>query len=274
MVVHEVPVLGGRTLEVADTGPGPEATLVWHHGSPHTGAALPPLLEAARAHGRRLVTYARPSYGGSSPSPGRDVASAASDVAAIADALDLGPFAVLGASGGGPHALACAAVLHEQVTGVVTFASLTPYEDDDAWFAGMRSDAALRAAAAGRPERAQLAEVEEFDPEVFTAADLAALGGPWASLGEDAGRADAAGPDGLVDDDVAFTRPWGVDLTTITAPVLLVHGEQDRMVPASHALRLTALVPRAELWLLPGEGHVSVLRRLDDALDWLASRPA
>src|SRR3954469_880918 len=87
----------GRTLRAYDAGGGPAAALVWHHGSPQSGAPLPPLVEAAARRGIRLASYARPSYGGSTPQPGRDVASAAGDVAQLADAFGLERFAVMGA---------------------------------------------------------------------------------------------------------------------------------------------------------------------------------
>lgn len=269
---RDVVLRDGRTLRTYDTGPAGAPTLVWHHGSPHTGPFPAPLLPAAQARGLRLVTYARPSYGGSTPRPGRDVASAADDVAQVADALEVERFATYGHSGGGPHALACAALLPERVVAAASVSGLVPFTGDDAWFAGMASDAALRAAARGRAERARYAEVDEFDASTFVARDWAALEGPWAALGEDAGRAGEQGDDGLVDDDVAFTAPWGVDLTVIRVPVLLVHGDADRMVPASHSVRLAELVPGAELWLRAGDGHISVLDRYDAVVAWLADR--
>ncbi|WP_199423694.1 alpha/beta fold hydrolase [Actinotalea solisilvae] len=269
---RDVRLRDGSTLRTYDTGPSGAPTLVWHHGSPHTGPFPPPLLPAAAARGLRLVTYARPSYGGSTPRPGRDVASAGDDVAQVADALGLGRFATYGHSGGGPHALACAALLGDRVVAAASISGLAPFTGDDAWFAGMASDAALRAAAEGREARARYAEIEEFDPTVFVERDWAALEGPWAALGEDAGRAGEQGDDGLVDDDVAFTVPWGFDPAAIGAPVLLVHGDQDRMVPASHSVRLAELVPDAELWLRPGDGHISVLDRYDAVVGWLAGR--
>lgn len=279
MIERDVALPDGRTLRSTDTGPADDdaLTLVWHHGSPHTGALLAPLLAVAAEHGVRLVTYARPSYGGSTPASGRTVASAADDVAHVADAAGVDRFAVMGASGGGPHALACAALLPDRVTAAVTFAGLAPLTDDFDWFAGMASDGALRSAAEGRPARARYAETDEFDAAVFTEADYAALSEEWACLGEDAGRASEHGDDGLIDDDVAFTSPWGFDVTTISAPVLLVHGAQDRMVPASHSEWLARHVPHAELWLREHDGHVSVLRELGAAMDWLsraARRPA
>ena len=88
-VQRELRLADGRTLRVHDGGaPDRHAcTMVWHHGTPQTGALLAPLLAAATRRGIRLLSYARPSYGGSTAQPGRDVASAAADVAQLADAL-------------------------------------------------------------------------------------------------------------------------------------------------------------------------------------------
>lgn len=273
MVDHlQVRASDGRLLDVHDARPGaadPALAVVWHHGSPHTGALIDPMLDPAAERGIRLVTYARPSYGRSTPRPGRDVASAAGDVAAVADALGLDRFAVLGASGGGPHALACAASLGGRVRAAAVVASPAPFDGTDDWFAGMASPGALRAATRGREARMRYAETEDVDPAVFTAADLAALEGPWAALGADAGAANAQGSEGLVDDDVAFVRPWGFEPADIAVPVLVVHGVDDHLVPVAHADRLARAMPAAEVWRQPAAGHVSVLAAYPDALDWL-----
>jgi pimeloyl-ACP methyl ester carboxylesterase len=274
VVESDVALPDGRVLRAFDTGPDAAATLtlVWHHGSPHTGALYEPLLGAAAARGIRLVSYARPGYGGSTPEPGRAIAAAAADVVAVADALDVERFAVMGTSGGGPHALACAALSPDRVTGVVTLASPAPYTDAFDWFEGMRAPGALRAARDGRAARAAFADAEEFDAEVFVAADWAALEGGWSAVLADVGRAQEVGPGGLIDDDVALARPWGFDLAHVTAPTLLVHGELDRMVPRRHASWLLGRIPGAKLWARLDDGHVSVLDVVPDALDWLLAR--
>jgi pimeloyl-ACP methyl ester carboxylesterase len=129
-----------------------------------------------------------------------------------------------------------------------------------------------RTAAEGRDARARHAETAEFDENSFTTADYRALEGAWASLGADAGRAGRAGPDGLIDDDVALMSPWGFDITQIETPVLLVHGGEDRVIPASHSEWLVRQLPSVELWLRPRDGHISVLHAVPVALDWLLDR--
>jgi pimeloyl-ACP methyl ester carboxylesterase len=188
-------------------------------------------------------------------------------VAQIADAVGIERFAAMGASGGGPHALACASALHERVIGVVTLAGIAPYTDAFDWFAGMADPSALRAALEGRAARER--HEEHFDEDSFTAADWSALQDRWASLGQDAMKAGTAGTGGLVDDDLAFAASWGFSLGEIDVPVLVVQGGQDRVVPPAHADWLLRHIPTAELWLRPRDGHVSILDAVPVAMDWL-----
>jgi pimeloyl-ACP methyl ester carboxylesterase len=269
---REVPLPDGRKLVVHEAGAAAvdaRLTLLWHHGSPQSGALYEPLVSTALARGIRLLSFGRPSYGGSSPNPGRDVASVGLDVVALADALGAERLAVIGASGGGPHAMACAAAMPDRVLAVAAFASPAPYTSDFGWFDGMHSPAALRAAQAGRDARARFAQTDEFDPAQFVAKDWAALAGPWGAMGRDAQQEGEAGQDGLIDDDVALVTPWGFDASAVTQPVLLVHGGADRVIPIAHGRDLLARLPDAELWERPRDGHVSVLESLPVVLDWL-----
>ena len=218
--------------------------------------------------------YDRPSYGGSSPRPGRDVGSAAGDTAAIADAAGVDRFAVMGHSGGAMHALACAALLPHRVSAVVGVSALAPFDAEGLdWFAGMAPGgvATLQAAAAGREAKERYeASAPEGDPG-FNDADFAALAGEWSWFNSVVGPAMRAGPAGLIDDDLAYVAPWGFDPSVVQAPVLLVHGGQDRIAPVAHAEWLASHIPNAELRVQPDDGHVSVLRSGAAALEWLAA---
>jgi len=273
----------GREVRYFDSAAGAEGgagarsdhVLVWHGGTPHTGRILAPLraaVEAAggQAGGIRLISLTRAGYPGSPRVLGRSVADSARDALAVLDALGVERFATMGSSGGGPHALALAALAPERTTGVATFSSVAPYRaGDEDWFAGMVDPRALRAATEGLEARTRHAETAEFDPTVFTEADWAAVNGEWSDLGADAVAAAEAGPDGEIDDDLAFVSDWGVDLADIRAHVLIVQGEQDRMVPAGHATRLLRALPDATSWWLADDGHVSVLRAVPRAIGWL-----
>ena len=274
MTTRELTLPDGRTLEYLEAGEAGGPVLLAHHGTPGSGRFHRTEVEAARRLGARLVAYSRPGYAGSSPQPGRSVADAAADVVALLDALGAERFATYGWSGGGPHALACAALLGARVTGVACLASLAPIAAEVDWFAGMVAPGGLRAAVDGREARARHAASDEFDEDSFTAADRAALSRAWASLGEDAVRAGTAGPGGLIDDDVAFVAPWGSDVARIEAPVLLVQGGEDRIVPPAHTDWLLRHCPRSELWLRPRDGHVSVLDACPLAMDWLVAAAA
>ena len=262
----------GRTLDVHDSTNGVHAplTVVWHHGSPQPGAALEPHLRAAALRSIRWISYARPSYGDSSAQPGRTVTNAAADVEQLINAMGIDQIAVMGASGGGPHALACAATLGDRVWAAATFASLAPFTTDFNWFARMAGDGpSLRAAQHGKDARVIFEQTSHFDEDSFNSRDYAALKSEWTSLNADAGAATAAGPEGLIDDDLAFVKPWGVDLSGVRIPVLLAHGGDDRIVPPSHSQWLLEHLPEAELWTRPRDGHVSILNASILAMDWL-----
>jgi pimeloyl-ACP methyl ester carboxylesterase len=200
---------------------------------------------------------------------GRNAASAADDVRQIVDALGIDRFATMSYSGGGPHAFACAAFLPDRVWAVACLASMKPFTANADWYTGMAAPEALQAAAMGRDERARHAETAEFDENIFTATDWAALDGTWASMGADAGRANEAGPDGQIDDDLVYVNPWGFDPAQVDVPVLIAHGVEDRVIPFPHGEWLVRNLPSAELWMRPRDGHISILNTSPVVMDWL-----
>jgi pimeloyl-ACP methyl ester carboxylesterase len=265
----------GRRLHAYDTsagGPDDRLAVIWHHGTPNIGLPPEPLFPAAERLGIRWLSYDRPGYGGSDPHPGRSVGSAAADVASMADALSIGQFAVMGHSGGAPHALGCAALLPERVVGVVSVAGLAPFGAEGLdWFAGMADSgaASLRAASEGRTAKERYeASAPEGDPG-FIPADRAALEGDWSWFGKVVAPALEAGPGGLIDDDLAYVAPWGFDPAQIVAHALYLHGERDRIAPSAHSQWLARRCASADLRLMPDDGHISVLTSASSALEWL-----
>jgi pimeloyl-ACP methyl ester carboxylesterase len=261
----------GRMLHVYDTGTG-DLPVFWHHGTPNLGAPPEPLFPAAERLGIRWVSFDRPGYGGSTPAPGRTMASVAGDVAAVADSLGIDRFAVVGHSGGGCYALGCAATLGDRVRAVLTMAAIAPYDAAGLdWYAGMVPSgvAALQAATQGREAKtAYETSGVEYDPE-FTAADLAMFDGPWSWLGKVVGPALDAGPFGQIDDDISYVTPWGCDPAAISAPALVLHGAQDGIIPASHGRWLAQHIPAAELRLSAPDAHISILSHAESGLEWL-----
>ena len=270
VIERDLPGGDGRVLHVYDTGVG-DHVVVWHHGTPNLGTPPGPLLADAARLGIRFVSYDRPGYGTSTPVPGRSVGAAAADTARVADALGVGTFAVLGHSGGGPHALACAALLPGRVSAAAVISSPAPFDAGGLdWFAGMTEPAALRAAARGRAAKERY-EAAPSEVVPFTADDWAALAGEWAWFESVVSPALAAGRAALIDDDLAYVAPWGFDPAAVSAPLLVVHGEADEMVPAAHGRWLAGHCPTAQLRLVPGAGHISVLRGAAGVLEWLSA---
>ncbi len=270
----------GRTLHYYDTRTDPDQfPVLWHHGSPNIGSPPEPLFAAAETNGLHWISYDRPGYGGSSPDPDRTVASAAADVAALADALGIGRLTMLGHSGGGPHALACAALIPDRVVAAVSVSAPAPFDAEgldwfDGWTPGLAAE--NRAAVAGRTElEAHWAAAEPENMDVFfTADDVAALDGRWSWVGHVAGEAMEQGGDGYLEDTLAGVRPWGFAPADIRVPVLQLHGEADQMVPPAHGKWLAAHCHGAQLRLIAGAGHITVLDNAPGALEWLGDHMA
>jgi pimeloyl-ACP methyl ester carboxylesterase len=242
----------------------------------------------AREQRIRLIGYDRPGYGGSTRHAGRNVADCAADVEAIADALGLEQFATWGISGGGPHALACAALCGERLTAAASLAAVAPYEADGLdWLAGMgeANVAEFGALLDGEPAlRAfiehEAAEMRDADPAGLVAvfetllgpADRAVLNEELANeLLQGVAHGLTDGIDGWLDDDFAFFRPWGFNVSTIDRPVLLLHGADDRFVPLAHGHWLAERVPGVEARLTGDEdGHLTLIaRRVKEVHEWL-----
>jgi pimeloyl-ACP methyl ester carboxylesterase len=246
------------------------AVLLWFPGTPHTGAVPSVLADAAAEHGLRVVAVTRPGHAGRASRPGRSVADEA-DVGALLDGLGAIRAVALGYSGGGPHALAAAALRPDRVVGVAAFASPAPFADAAWWWDGMAAPGGLRAATGGRAARLAYAAHDDFDPDQFVDTDWDALRGDLADVGSDAGAAGPTSVEGTVDDDVAFVTPWGVDLADVRAPTWIHQGTADRVIPPAHGRAIAASVPGAVLVRHDDAGHVAVLTAIPEAIRMLAA---
>lgn len=276
---REARMLDGRVVRVYDSGPvdGPDSlTVLWNHGTPQTGLPPTPFVAEAARYGLRWVSIDRPGYGISTPLPGRDVAAVVPDVATVADVLGLDRFAVLGASGGGPHVLACAALLPDRVVAAACIATIAPFDATGLdWFDGMATSgtAEFRAAARGRASLTTHIAEHAFGSEnadLFGPADATAFNSsywPWLTQSAVAGM--TTGRDGWVDDDLAFVERWGFTVDEIRRPVLLMHGQDDLAAPSSHAHWIADQCPAAELQIHPHIGHFSIFNQTSAAIEWL-----
>jgi pimeloyl-ACP methyl ester carboxylesterase len=278
----------GRDLEVVRHGPAAAFPLVFQCGTPNAPDEFPLLFEAVDARGWQLVAYARPGYAGSSRHEGRSVADAADDVAAILDRFGLDRFVTLGWSGGGPHALGCAALLQDRCDAAASLAGVAPFDAAGLDFlAGMGPENVEEFGAAARSRAELQAFLDPFAAELrgitgdqvaaslrglIDDVDRDALTGELAeTLARMLRRALSAGTAGWFDDDLAFVKPWGFDLGAITVPVSIWQGAHDRMVPFAHGEWLAARVPGARAHLYDDEGHISLVQQASRILDSLVS---
>jgi pimeloyl-ACP methyl ester carboxylesterase len=271
-----VTVADGRVLafeEYGDRGGSPVFAL---HGTPgcRLSGRHPDESRVADA-GIRLVTYDRPGYGQSSRHRGRRVIDCVADVAAIADELGIDRFVVTGGSGGGPHSLAVAARLPDRVIRAGCDVGVAPYGARGLdWLAGMDpanvtefgwalagedtlvpalEKQAQEAIAKVAVDPASLLSEFELSP-----ADRAVLEDPrtHSTLRAATNEAFANGVWGWVDDDLAFTQPWGFEVEEVEVPVAIRYGATDVLVPAGHGAWLAAHVPNAEVTVDDEGGHL------------------
>jgi pimeloyl-ACP methyl ester carboxylesterase len=265
----------GRQLEVELRGPESGAVVLFHHGTPAAGNVPDDRVHAGAERGLRHVAYSRPGYAGSDRLAGRTVADCATDVATIADALGIERFYTLGHSGGGPHALACAALLEDRVIAAATIASIAPRVDDGLdWLDGMGEVNLEEFAAvdAGADELLAFLENTRSEFAVATSEQLsAAFGDLLSDVDRDAFSGDFAeflaantksalrpGVWGWFDDDVACLGDWAFDRGAISRPVTIWQGRHDRFVPFAHGEWLANHVNGARAELREDGGHLSL----------------
>jgi pimeloyl-ACP methyl ester carboxylesterase len=279
---------GLRRLSVQVFGDPAGIPVFLLHGTPGSRWGPRPRGQVLHRLGVRLIAFDRPGYGSSNRLAGRRVADVASDVAAIADKYELEKFAVVGRSGGGPHALACAALLPHRTTRAAVLVGLAPPGADGLdWFDGMAQSNVIdfTAAASGHdPIAARLtaaAESIRADPASLIDRLQAELPDSDRRVVADHGirsmllrnyaEALRISPDGWIDDVLAFCSPWGFDPAAVGVPVRLWHGESDVFSPASHARWLANRIPGATVLVQEGAAHFGALDVLPDILGWLAA---
>lgn len=279
----------GRDLDVLLGGGDGELALIAHHGTPGEGSRFAGWDASARRHDLRLIGFSRPGYATSTRLPGRGVADVCGDVGALADALGIDQFLSIGGSGGGPHSIACAALMPDRCLAAAALVTIAPWGAPGLdWFDGMaqvnldefgaalEGEATLRTWMAANGEEFRHVTADDIAHafgDALPPVDQAVLVGDYAEkTASTMRRALAGGFDGWVDDDLAFSAPWGFELDAITRPVRIWQGELDRLVPVAHGRWLADQIPGARFAMAPGHGHLSLpIAYRDEILDDLLS---
>jgi len=290
--MHSVTTSDGRTLTVREGGDPQGFPVLSIAGTPGSSTLYEPHVRDAAECGIRLFSYDRPGYGGSTRQKGRTVADCGADIAAVCDALGIERFCVWGISGGGPHALAAAALLPDRVIAAAALASVAPYDAEGLdYLEGMGEQNVEEFGAILEGEEAQQASIDSQSRELLSATPEQ-LVDMWKTLLGPSDREVATGVlaaflldhiragigtsgDGWIDDDVAFVSPWGFDLASIRVPVQLWQGAQDQFVPYAHGVWLAAHIPGVDARLTVEDGHLTLAeRRVPEVHRWLLERAA
>ena len=286
-VEHQFATPDGRTIAVAEWGDPHGTPALMLHGTPGGRISWWRDLSIYSRHGIRRFTVDRAGYGESTRLAGRRVVDVVPDIIAVADGLELDRFAISGGSGGGPHALAVAALHPDRVIRCLAIVSAAPFDGEGLdWLAGQTEGNVIEFQAAIEGEDASRRLLTGLRDEAL--ARLAAGRTDW--LGDDyhLSEADqemmakeleqdranmfhglAPGVDGWIDDNIAFTRPWGFDVAAIRVPVRLSYGRTDVLVPASHGDWLAAHIPGAEVLVSDESGHMGDDASVERELAWL-----
>lgn len=288
----------GRLLSFETAGDPKGYPVFLLHGTP--GSRVGPRLRANELHklGIRLISYDRPGYGESDRLEGRAVRHAAADVEAIADRLKLAQFSVLGRSGGGPHALACAALLPGRVASAAALVSIAPPDAEGLdWYDGMvQSNIDAYEAASEALEDGSAACLDRLKGNLASNADairadpgslltwltpgmpavdrlVVRHGGIRGLLLANYEASAVRSTFGWLDDVLSFRRDWGFEPGKIVeVPTLLWHGEDDTFSPVGHFHWLVDRIPAATPQLKRKAAHFAALPAVPEMLAWLRER--
>ncbi len=275
----------GRLLGYAEFGAPRGEPIFYFHGWPGSRLEARLLDATARELGARIIAVDRPGYGLSSYVSRRKLVNWPRDVHLLANALKIDQFSVLGVSGGGPYALACASLLDGRITRAAIVCGLGPLTHAES-AAGMQrarqfACVLLRQTPAMshplsytilRGLRTKPVTLIEAMARILPEVDRQILQSPETVEILAAGFSDALsqGVRGAAQDLRIYFAPWGFDVTGIRNEVALWHGELDEIVPAQMGRGLAQCIPRCRTSFLPNEGHYSLpIGRKEDVLKWL-----
>ncbi len=288
-IEHRLDLPDGRRLAIAEWGDPKGLPVISHHGTPGGRISywIDPTIEVR--HGVRRITFDRAGYGESTRLPGRSIADIVPDVVAIAEFLGIDRFVSSGGSGGGPHALAVAALLPDRVIRCSAAVCPAPWEAEFDHFEGLAAGnveeytAALEGEAAHRKvaEREAATSLERLnagradwlgDSYEMSESDKVEMGRHLEIARNHLVHGLAPGVDGWVDDMLAAVKPWGFEVESVRCPVRLEYARTDTLVPPANGDWLMAHLPDAEA-VISDTGHLGNDELVEQAYAWLGNGP-
>ena len=289
--LHEGVVRIGRRRQLgyAEYGDRNGRLVLWHHGTPGARRQIPlTARRAAKRLGIHLVCVERPGVGDSTNHRYHCIREWADDAIAVVDHLGHDDFAVVGLSGGGPYALACAHAFPDRVRVVGLLGSVCPLVGPNGapgssvvglavTFQGildpLRSLLGAGIFLAIQPViplghfalRLYASRMPAGDQKVFADRDMEAM------FLDDIANARARRFGAVAHDAALFGRPWGFELDEVDAPVFWWHGDADNLVPLAHAEHSVTLLRASRLDVRPTESHLGGFAAADTVLETIAN---
>ena len=275
-----------RLLAYAEFGDPVGKPVFYFHGSNGSRLERHPDESIAVSLGARVITVDRPGHGRSDFHPDHNLLDWPDDVEELADALGIGPFAVVGFSAGGPHAAACAYKIPHRITAAGVVSSFAPYDRSGATKAAklygrVILGLARRAPWILAPVLGLMSRMVHFNPALIvnqmgarmTSYDRALMVQPdiRGVLIESISESFRPGSRGLLAEVALLVRPWGFRLEDIQMQVYLWHSEIDPVVPLQMGLYLARGIPNCRATFIPGEGHILILSQWRQILSAVVS---
>lgn len=275
---QQITLPDGRKLGYDEHGPPDGEPLFYFHGTPSSRIEFnqvrnDSLLESLNL---RLIVPDRPGMGLSSLQPGRCFLDWPRDVIFLADHLGFDRFAIVGYSGGGPYAAACARSIPERITKAGIVSGTGPFTEQalmegipktnrdyfdlshqNPWLSRMmiRMMGMMTRIAPGKIIANMMSTLPEADRIVMNQPDVQQI---FLAMFREALR---QGPRGAQHETRLMVTAWDFKPQDIQVPVYLWHGEEDRNAPIAMGHYMANAIPNSQAKFYPGEGHLSLFKK-------------
>lgn len=267
-----------RKLGYAEYGVPTGRPVMFFHGSPGSSYIHVDMAGIAARRGIRLIAVDRPGYGLSGPKPGRAMLDWPDDIAALADALGLERFAIIGFSGGSPYALACAYKLTDRMMKIALAGTLAPQGAAGVMEGMSPAVSGLYALAQSNPDelRNTFAAVAPSPAALVAAMSVSAsewdkniINARHSEFETEYTQTLRSGVEGVASDFVLASGDWGFPLDGINTETHLWCGTADCNTPPAMTAYISSTLPNSRDFMLPDEGHFALYGHWEEILERL-----